>query len=78
MSISIVVEIAIALAFVYYVVGLIVSFFVSQITTAFEMKGKNLYKLLEESVTVQSPASTSNGRQRGSGKAFSPRSDHLS
>jgi len=31
-----------------------------------------------KTVTVQSPASTSNGRQRGSGKAFSPRSDHLS
>ncbi len=53
MSFPIIIEIAIGLAVVYYIVGLIVSFFVAQTKTALEMKGKDLYKVLKDSLGTQ-------------------------
>ncbi len=53
MSFPIIIEIAIGLAVVYYIVGLIVSFVVAQTKAALEMKGKDLYKVLKDSLGTQ-------------------------
>ena len=50
MFVSSVIEIWIGLAVVYYVAGLIVSFITSQISTIFEMRGRDLYKVLDKAL----------------------------
>jgi hypothetical protein len=47
MFVSTVIEMGIGLAVVYYVVGLIVSFITTQISIAFDMRGRDLYKVLD-------------------------------
>ena len=50
MTISVALEMGIGLAVVYYIVGLIVSFITTQFSTAFEMRGRDVYKTLSQAL----------------------------
>lgn len=53
MTLSTIIGVAIGLAVVYYIFGLVVSFFVAQTKQALEMKGKDLYKVLKDALGEQ-------------------------